>query len=69
MNRAGDFLRFLLIEEEMLADTAAERTGLSVDEVGALIAGTQPVTPEIAAKLSRLAGTSPQLWLKLQDEG
>ncbi|MFM2125801.1 MAG: hypothetical protein RL328_2252 [Acidobacteriota bacterium] len=68
MSRPGEFLRFLLVEEEMLVDTAAERTGLTPQQIGGVIAGTLPVTQEVAEKLAKLAGTTAQLWLKLQAE-
>ena len=68
MSRPGNFLRFLLVEEEMLVDTAASQTGLTTQQIGEVIAGTLPVTPEVAEKLAKLAGTTPQLWLKLQAE-
>ena len=68
MSRPGEFLRFLLVEEEMLVDTAAERTGLTPQQIAGVIAGTLPVTPELAEKLARLAGTTAQFWLKLQAE-
>ncbi len=64
----GSFLRFLLFEEEILVHAAAERTGLTEDQLGDLIAGRASVTPEIAAQLAKLAGTTAQLWLKLQAE-
>lgn len=64
----GEFLRFLLFEEEMLTHDAAERSGLSVAEIGDLIAGRMNVTPERAEKLAALGGTKPEMWLKLQAE-
>ena len=67
-NHPVNFLHFLLFEEEMLVDSAAERTGLSAAQLGQLIRGEIAVTPEIASKLSNLAGTTPALWLKLQTD-
>ena len=68
MSRPGEFLRFLLFEEEMLVDTAAERTGLTPQQIAEVITGTLPVTPEVAEKLGKLAGTTTPFWLKLQAE-
>ena len=62
----GEFLRFLLFEEEMLTHDAAERSGLSVAEIGDFIAGRAHVTPELAQKLSKLGGTKPAMWLQMQ---
>lgn len=64
----GNFLRFLLFEEEMLVHAAAERTGLTEDQLGDIIAGRASVTPDIANKLAKLAGTTTEFWLKLQAE-
>jgi hypothetical protein len=43
MSRPGEFLRFLLVEEEMLVDSAAERTSLTPQQIAGVIAGTLPV--------------------------
>jgi antitoxin HigA-1 len=33
-----------------------------------VLAGTAAISPEMAARLSRLSGTAPQFWLALQQE-
>jgi antitoxin HigA-1 len=68
MGHPGEFLRFLLFEEEMLVHDAAQRTGLTVQEIGDLLAGRLPVTAEIAAKLAKLGGTKADMWLGMQTD-
>jgi plasmid maintenance system antidote protein VapI len=65
VSKAGQFLRFLLFEEEMLAEEAAERTGLTVAEIGGIIAGDIPMDAEIAEKLAKLRGTTKEMWLEM----
>ena len=62
----GQFLRFLIYEEEISAYEAADRTGLTIEQIGDIIAGKLTVTPETAAMLGKLAGTTPEFWLKMQ---
>ena len=62
----GQFLHFLLFESEMLVDDAAEEAGLTGAEIRAFLAGQIPVTEELAEKLGKLAGTTPGLWVELQ---
>lgn len=62
----GELLRFFLIEEGTLLETAAEEAGLPVAVVREIVNGTGSVTPEVAAKLGTLWGTSADMWMKLQ---
>ncbi len=62
----GETLRFILFEEEVPVDTVAERIGLSGEQLRGLVNGEISVTPEIAVKLSKLSGTTPEMWLELQ---
>ncbi len=65
MSNAGPFLRFLLFEEEMLVEEAAERTGLTVVEIGGIIAGDIAIDAELAGKLAKLRGTTKDIWLEM----
>jgi antitoxin HigA-1 len=65
-NHPGQFLRFLIIEEEISAYVAAEHTGLTMEQIGEIIAGRLSVTPEIAAKLGKLSGTTTEMWVSMQ---
>ena len=40
----------------------------SPQQIAEVITGTLPVTPEVAEKLGKLAGTTAPFWLKLQAE-
>jgi antitoxin HigA-1 len=44
----------------------AQDLDLSADRVQALIEGDQPVTGDIALRLSRYFATTPEFWLNLQ---
>lgn len=62
----GELIRFFLIEEGVLAETAAEEAGIPVPQMYDLIDGKIPVTPDLAEKLGKMWGTTPQTWLNLQ---
>lgn len=46
---------------------AAERMGMSVNRLNALIRGKRGVTADTALRLAALFETSPQFWLNLQN--
>lgn len=63
----GETLRFLMLEEGLLAGQVAARTGLDLEQVHAVLAGALPVSPEIAAALARLGSIdAADTWLRLQ---
>jgi addiction module HigA family antidote len=66
MSHPGELIRFFLIEEGVLADMAAEEAGIPVQQMYDLIDGKIAVTPDLAQKLGKLWGTTPQTWLNLQ---
>ncbi|MCK8787621.1 HigA family addiction module antitoxin [Roseomonas sp. NAR14] len=45
---------------------AAERLGVSRQALHAILAEKAAVSPEMAARLARLCGNSPDLWLRMQ---
>jgi addiction module HigA family antidote len=45
---------------------AAPRLGISRQQLHRILAGTHPVTPEMALRIGRLAGNGPGIWLRLQ---
>ena len=51
---------------EVSITEAAEHLGFSRKTLSKLVNGRGAVTPEMALRLSRAFGTSPQLWLNLQ---
>ncbi len=64
-NPAGDFLKFLIMEEEVSAYVASEHTGLTVEQIGDIIDGRLAITPEVATRLSKMSGTTAEMWLRL----
>jgi plasmid maintenance system antidote protein VapI len=65
MSSAGELIRFFLLEEGVLAETAAEEAGIPTQQFYALIDGTIAITPELAEKLGTMWGTTPQTWINL----
>ena len=63
----GELLREEIIPASKLAVIAvAERLGVSRQALHAVLAGRSGVSPEMALRLARLFGTSPQMWLNMQ---
>jgi len=61
----GFTLRFFLMESELSGYEAAERSGLTLEQLGDLVNGKLSVTPDLAEKLARIGGNSA-MWLQLQ---
>ncbi len=61
-----------VLEEEFLKpmgmtqSVLAERLGVFPTVVSGIVTGRRAVSPEMAVKLSRVFGTSPQFWSNLQ---
>ena len=64
--RAGEFLRETLDEIGLTQTAFADALGVSPMRVSYLLRGERPVTAEIALRLGRALGQSPQYWLNLQ---
>ncbi len=45
---------------------AARRLGVSLNRMNEIVLGKRGITADTALRLSRLLGTSPQLWMRLQ---
>ena len=45
---------------------AARRLGISRQQLHRVLAGTHPITTEMALRLGKLAGNGPALWLRMQ---
>ena len=45
----------------------AERLGITTRELNRLLKGRSSVSPEMALRLSRVLGRTPQSWLAMQD--
>ena len=62
----GEFLRETLDELGLTQAAFASALGISPMRVSYLLKGDRPVTAELALRLSRALGQSPQYWLNLQ---
>ena len=62
----GEFLRETLDELGLTQAAFAEAIGVSPMRVSHLLKGDRPVTAELALRLGRALGQTPQYWLNLQ---
>jgi antitoxin HigA-1 len=62
----GEFLAEILTELRMPQAAFARTMGVSPMRVSHLIKGKRPVTGELALRLGKVLGQSPQYWLNLQ---
>lgn len=62
----GEFLRETLDELGLTQAAFAEIIGVSPMRVSHLLKGDRPVTAELALRLGRALGQTPQYWLNLQ---
>lgn len=62
----GEFLRETLDELGLTQAAFAEAVGVSPMRVSHLLRGDRPVTAELALRLGRALGQTPQYWLNLQ---
>ncbi|TSA11314.1 MAG: addiction module antidote protein, HigA family [Comamonadaceae bacterium] len=62
----GEFLRETLEELGLTQSAFAEVIGVSPMRVSHLLKGDRPVTAELALRLGRALGQTPQYWLNLQ---
>ena len=62
----GEFLRESLDELAITQSTFAQAIGVSAMRVSHVLKGDRPVTAELALRLGRALGQTPQYWLNLQ---
>ena len=62
----GEFLRETLDELGLTQVAFADALGVSPMRVSHLLKGDRPVTAELALRLGRALGQTPQYWLNLQ---
>jgi addiction module HigA family antidote len=62
----GEFLRETLDEIGLTQSAFADAIGVSAMRVSHLLKGDRPVTAELALRLGRALGQTPQYWLNLQ---
>ena len=62
----GEFLRETLDELSMTQAAFADAIGISAMRVSHVLKGDRPVTAELALRLGRAFGQTPQYWINLQ---
>ena len=62
----GEFLRETLDDMALTQAALADAIGVSAMRVSHLLKGQRPVTAELALRLGRALGQTPQYWINLQ---
>ena len=62
----GEVILDMLEDMEYSKSTVAKMLGISRQQLHAVLAARKPVSPEMAARLGKLFGNGPALWLRLQ---
>jgi len=62
----GELVATALEELDLPVSTAAEHLGITGETLHRIIAGTSPVTPDVAVRLGKLFGNSAGFWLRMQ---
>jgi len=62
----GEFLREILEDLGLTQSAFADAIGVSPMRVSHLLRGDRPVTAELALRMGRALGQTPQYWLNLQ---
>ncbi len=63
----GEILKEDVLPELRLSKTeASKKLGISRQLLHGILRGDKPMSPETCLKVARLAGGSPDMWLKLQ---
>ena len=63
----GEILGDALGRRDILPSALAEAMGVPVNRITGIIRGRRAITADTAIRLGRAVGTSPELWLGLQD--
>jgi plasmid maintenance system antidote protein VapI len=62
----GSYLRDELHDRGWSVAEFAQRAGMTVEQVKAIVSATIPVTPRLADAIARAFGTDSELWLSLE---
>lgn len=62
----GEFLKEIVDEMGLSQVALAQALGISTMRVSHVLKGTRPVSAELALRLGRVMGQTPQYWLNLQ---
>jgi addiction module HigA family antidote len=62
----GEVIQDILDDLDYTKGNVAKMMGISRQQLHAILAARKPVSPDIAARLGKLFGNGPALWLHLQ---
>ena len=62
----GEFLKEIVDELGLSQIALAQALGISTMRVSHVLKGSRPVTAELALRLGRVMGQTPQYWLNIQ---
>lgn len=62
----GEVIDDILQDLDYSKSAIAKMLGISRQQLHAILAARKPVSPEMAARLGKLFGNGPGLWLRLQ---
>lgn len=62
----GEVIADILDDLDYNKSAIAQMLGISRQQLHAILAGRKPISPETAARLGKLLGNGPALWLRLQ---
>ena len=62
----GELIEDLLLDLPLTKSELADRLALSRQHIHAILAGRKAVSPTVAAKLGKLFGDGPGVWLRMQ---
>ena len=64
----GEFITDIYLEPNSISGRElAEKLDVAASTLGRILKGTSRVTPEMALRLSKAIGRSPESWLAMQD--
>ncbi|MBQ9048166.1 MAG: HigA family addiction module antidote protein [Solobacterium sp.] len=64
----GYYIREIIENSGLTQEDFAKRLDITPKNLSLLIRGEQRLSPEMAVKLSRVIGTSAEMWLNLQKQ-
>ena len=64
----GDHLRYIIEENAFTQQQFADALGVTRRRINEILNGKRGITPDTALRLGRVLSTSPELWLRLQNQ-
>lgn len=63
----GEFITYMYLEEHGISGRElAEKLDVAPSTLNRILKGTSGITPEMALRLSKTLGPSPEMWLQMQ---